>query len=115
MTHAELLADLDRTLAAVEAVVAGAGSDQWTAATPCAELDAHGVLNHLVRGNLLFVAIIRGEAAGGVRRAWGTGFFLRGAVRYRAGHRASPRPAEVPVPPDSPAIDRLAGWLGRPV
>ncbi len=61
MSEAELLADLDRTLAATEAVVAGVRADQWTAPTPCAELDAREVLNHLVRGNLLFVAIIRDE------------------------------------------------------
>ena len=61
MSEAELLADLDRTLAATEAVVAGVRADQWTAPTPCTELDARGVLNHLVRGNLLFVAIIRDE------------------------------------------------------
>jgi uncharacterized protein (TIGR03086 family) len=188
MTHAELLADLDRTLAAVEAVVAGAGSDQWTAATPCAELDAHGVLNHLVRGNLLFVAIIRDEprpvsgtdhlghdplaafqkAAARLREAFagpgvlgsfyeapfgtapGTALVhvritenlvhgwdlaratgqapdfpddVAGRALARSRQRLTVRPegpgapfaAEVPVPPDSPAIDRLAGWLGRPV
>jgi len=27
----------------------------------------------------------------------------------------APFAAEVPVPPDAPAVDRLAGFLGRPV
>ena len=61
MTGAELLADLGRALAATEAVVAGIGPDQWPTPTPCTELDVHGVLNHLVRGNLLFAAIVGGE------------------------------------------------------
>ena len=61
MTGAELLADLGRALAATEAVVAGIGPDQWPTPTPCTELDVHGVLNHLVLGNLLFAAIVGGE------------------------------------------------------
>lgn len=61
MTGAELTADLDRALAATGAVVAGFQPDQWPAPTPCTELDARAVLNHLVRGNLLFVAILRDE------------------------------------------------------
>jgi uncharacterized protein (TIGR03086 family) len=61
MTDAEVLTDLDRALTATEAVVAGIGSDQWAAPTPCTELDVRGVLNHLVRGNLLFAAVIRDE------------------------------------------------------
>jgi len=55
------MADLDRALTATGAVVAGIRADQWTAPTPCTELDVRGVLNHLVRGNLLFAAIIRDE------------------------------------------------------
>ena len=61
MTGAELLADLERALAATEEVVASIRADQWPAPTPCTELDVYGVLNHLVRGNLLFAAIIGGE------------------------------------------------------
>ncbi len=61
MAGAELLADLERALAATEEVVASIRADQWPAPTPCTELDVYGVLNHLVRGNLLFAAIIGGE------------------------------------------------------
>jgi uncharacterized protein (TIGR03086 family) len=60
MSDAEALADLDRALAAVEAIVAGIGPDQWNAATPCERLDVRAVLNHLVTGNLLFAALISG-------------------------------------------------------
>ena len=188
MTDAGVVADLVRALAATEAVVAGIRADQWAAPTPCTELDARGVLNHLVRGNLLFVAIIRGEprpvpgtdhlgddplaayqqAAVQLRAAFalpgvldsvyeapfGTapgvvlvhvrivevlahGWDLARATRQRGdfpddvAERAlarsrrrlvsrpegpgAPFAAEVPVPPDAPAVDRLAGFLGRAV
>jgi uncharacterized protein (TIGR03086 family) len=188
MTEAQVLADLDRALAATEAIVTGVRADQWAAPTPCTELDARGVLNHLVRGNLLFVAIIRGgpppapgidylgrdplaafrQAAAELREAFaapgvleavyqapfGTGPGVRlahvrvvevlvhgwdlaratgqptdfpedVAERALAGSRraltsrpegpGAPFGAEVPVPPDAPAVDRLAGFLGRPV
>ena len=188
MTDAGVTADLARALAATEAVVAGIRPDQWAAPTPCTELDARGVLNHLVRGNLLFVAIVRGEprpvpgtdhlgddplaayqqaaaqlqaafAAPGVMESvyeapFGTapgavlvhvriaevlthGWDLARATGQpgdfpddlaertlaRSRRRLVARPegpgapfaAEVPVPPDAPAVDRLAGFLGRAV
>ena len=188
MDDTELLADLDRALAATTMVVAGIGASQWTSPTPCTELDARGVLNHLVRGNLLFVAIIAGEPppAPGEDHL-GTdplGAFRQAAVRLRdaftgpgvleavyqapfgtapgavlahvrivenlvhgwdlaraTGQAAdfpddvalraldqsrqnlttrppgpgAPFAAEVPVPADAPAVDQLAGWLGRAV
>ena len=61
MNDVAVLADLDRALAAAEPVVAGVRPDQWDAPTPCTEHDVRDVLNHLVSGNLLFAAIIRGE------------------------------------------------------
>ena len=188
MTEAQVLDDLDRALTATEAVVSGIGDDQWQAPTPCTELDVSGVLNHLVRGNLLFAAIIRGEprpepgtdhlgdaplaayqqTAAGLRAAFAapdvldtvyaapfgtapgailahvrvtevlahgwdlaraTGqaaeFPAEVAERAVAGARralterpqgpGAPFGAEVPVPPDAPAIDRLSGFLGRSV
>ena len=188
MTDAELVADLDRALAATGAVVAGVRPDQWGEPTPCTELDARGVLNHLVRGNLLFAAIVRGEprpgpgtdylggdplaayqqAAAQLQEAFarpgvlesvyeapfGTGpgaalvhvriaevlthgWDLARATGQpgdfpddvaeralaRSRRRLTARPegpgapfaAEVPVPPDAPAVDRLAGFLGRAV
>jgi uncharacterized protein (TIGR03086 family) len=188
MTEALILTDLDRSLAAAEAVVAGVKDEQWTAPTPCTELDVRGVLNHLVRGNLLFAAIIAdgarpepgadhlgddplaafGDAAARLRAAFGAPGALEeiytspfgtgpGAVlahvrvvevlthgwdlaqatgqpaefpddvveRALAGTRraltdrpqgpGAPFAAEVPVPQDAPAMDRLAGFLGRRV
>lgn len=61
MTEADALTDLDRALTATEAVVAGIRAAQWSAPTPCTELDVRAVLNHLVSGNLLFAALVRGE------------------------------------------------------
>jgi uncharacterized protein (TIGR03086 family) len=188
MTEAGVLVDLDRALAATEAVVAGIGAGQWQAPTPCTELDARGVLNHLVRGNLLFVALTRGksppdrgvdhlggdplaafrQAAGDLREAFAAPGVLEavytapfgtapGAVlvhvrivevlahgwdlaratgqpadfpddvaeRALAGARqqltsrpdgpGAPFAAEVLVPAGASAVDRLAGFLGRPV
>jgi uncharacterized protein (TIGR03086 family) len=188
MTDAQVLTDLDRSLTTTEAVVAGIADDQWDAPTPCTELDVRGVLNHLVRGNLLFVAVIRDEprpepgtdhlgddplaafqgAAGQLREAFGAADVLDtvyaapfgsgpGAVlahvrvvevlthgwdlaratgqpaafpddvaeRALAGAKralterplgpGAPFAAEVTVPADAPAADRLAGFLGRAV
>jgi len=87
MTEAEVTADLDRALAATEAVVAGIKADQWAAPTPCTELDVRGVLNHLVGGNLLFAAIVRGEprSAPGTDHLGGDPLaaFQRAAVQLR--------------------------------
>jgi uncharacterized protein (TIGR03086 family) len=188
MSEAQVLADLDRALAATEAVVTGVRADQWAAPTPCTELDAHGVLNHLVRGNLLFAAIIRDgprpvpgadhlgsdpqaafrQAATELREAFAAPGVLEAVYQApfgtgpgaRLAHvrvvevlvhgwdlaRATGQPAEFPedvaeralagarrvlttrpegpgapfgtevtVPRDAPAVDRLAGFLGRPV
>lgn len=57
------LHDLERALAGAETIVAGIAPGQWTASTPCAELDVRGVANHLVSGNLRFAALVRGTAA----------------------------------------------------
>ena len=188
MTETQVLTDLDRALAATEAVVADVRADQWLAPTPCSELDVRGVLNHLVRGSLLFAAIVRDEprpapgtdhlgddppaafqqAAAQLREAFaapgvldsvytapfGTGpgavlahvriveVLAHGwdlaratgqpadfpddvAERALAGARralterpqgpGAPFAAEIPVPQDAPAVDRLAGFLGRTV
>jgi uncharacterized protein (TIGR03086 family) len=168
--------------------VAGIRPGQWQAPTPCTELDARGVLNHLVSGNLLFAALVRGEplpdrsadhldgdpleafqlAARELREAFagpgvlesvytapfGTGpgavlLHVRivellahgwdlaratgqpadfpddvaertlGATQRQLTSRpegpGAPFSAEVAVPEDAAAIDRLAGFLGRPV
>jgi uncharacterized protein (TIGR03086 family) len=188
MTEAGPLADLDRALAATEAVVAGILPAQWSAPTPCTELDAREVVNHLVSGNLLFAALVRGEplpdrgadhldgdplaafrrAAGELRKAFAEpgvleslytapfgsgpgaaflhvrivellvhGWDLARATGQQADFPAdvaertlaatrqqltsrpqgpgAPFAAEVPVADDAPAVDRLAGFLGRPV
>lgn len=54
------LADLDRALAGAEAVIAGIAPGQWTAPTPCTELDVRALVNHLVSGNQAFAAYVTG-------------------------------------------------------
>jgi uncharacterized protein (TIGR03086 family) len=183
---AAVLSDLKTALAGTGQVVAGVGPGQWTASTPCHELNARALVNHMVGGNLMFTAIVRGEPlpdrtadhlggdpSGAFGRAgsqmysalaapgallttypspfgqtggsflasirviemlthgWdlarGTGQLL--AVPADVAERAlavargnltpelrSPAFApEVTVPGDAPVLDRLAGFLGRPV
>jgi uncharacterized protein (TIGR03086 family) len=187
MSEAAVLADLDRALAAAQAVVAGIQPSQWTLPTPCTELDVREVLNHLVSGNLLFAAIVRGEplpdgdadrlggdppaafqrAATELRGAFAAPGALQATYSAPFGHapgvvlarvrivevlvhgwdlaRATAQPpdfpddvaeralaetrkqltarpegpgapfaAAVPVAGEAPAVDRLAGFLGRP-
>lgn len=188
MAETRVLTDLDRALAATDAVVAGIRPVQWSSPTPCKEWDVRAVLNHLVRGNLLFAAIVQGQpppdrdadhlgddpltafrrASEGLRAAFaapgvlesvytapfGTGpgsalahvrvveilahgwdlarataqpavfpddvaeRALAGAKRALTSRPQSPGApfaAQVPVADDGPAMDRLAGFLGRPV
>ena len=41
----------DEALASTRRYVAGIGTDQWAAATPCADWDVRALLNHIVSGN----------------------------------------------------------------
>jgi uncharacterized protein (TIGR03086 family) len=188
MSGPDVLADLDCALASTEVIVAGILESQWSAPTPCTELDVREVVNHLVSGNLLFAALVHGgplpdgnadhldgdplasfqRAAGELREAFAApgalesvytapfgsgpgaalahvrivellvhGWDLARATGQQAdcppgvAERAlaatrrqltsrpegpgAPFAAEVPVPDDAPAVDRLAGFLGRPV
>jgi uncharacterized protein (TIGR03086 family) len=51
---------LARLLDDVEQLIGGVRDDQWTAATPCTEWNVRALVNHLVRGNRLFAAVLRG-------------------------------------------------------
>src|SRR5579875_1098137 len=48
----DLLASLDRALAAVERMIVGVGAHQWSHPTPCTEWDVRQVVDHLISGNL---------------------------------------------------------------
>lgn len=53
---------LTRALGAVGHLIARIRDDQWSAPTPCTDWTVHGVVNHLVGMNLVFVAILSDQA-----------------------------------------------------
>lgn len=57
----DVLLSFDRVAAAVTRVVEGVRDEQWGLPSPCAEWDVRGVLNHLVMGNLMAHAGVRGR------------------------------------------------------
>lgn len=52
---------LAQALDATEALIAAIKNDQWSNPTPCPEWDVRRLVNHLVFGNRMFAAIVRGE------------------------------------------------------
>jgi uncharacterized protein (TIGR03086 family) len=54
--------DLERACGAVGELIAGIGSHQWMAPTPCTEWNVRDVINHLVGMNLVFAALLDGRA-----------------------------------------------------
>ena len=42
-------------------MIAGIRPDQWHDATPCADLDVRAIVAHLVSGQLVFAALLRGQ------------------------------------------------------
>jgi hypothetical protein len=138
------LADMDRAITAAQAIVAGIRDEQWAAPTPCTGVDVRALVNHAKPGVLtatyaapfgpaLGVALVRAR----IVEHLGHGWDLARATGQRASfpddvveraiaaarRQLADRPegpgsafaAEVPVPADAPAIDRFAGFLGRPV
>lgn len=57
----DALANFDVAAAAAKRVVDGVRDVQWTLRSPCSEWDVRGVLNHLVMGNLMAHASLRGR------------------------------------------------------
>jgi uncharacterized protein (TIGR03086 family) len=60
---------LDSVHATVQPLVAAVGSDQWSAPTPCADWDVRALVTHLVGGNLVFAAAVRGVPLAEARQA----------------------------------------------
>jgi uncharacterized protein (TIGR03086 family) len=54
------LAKFDRSAAVADQVIAAIKSDQLDDPTPCTEWTVRQLLNHLVSGNLVFVAMVEG-------------------------------------------------------
>ncbi len=53
---------LDSVHATMQPLVAAIGSDQWSAPTPCGDWDVRGLLAHVVGGNRVFAAALRGAS-----------------------------------------------------
>jgi hypothetical protein len=109
------LADLDAAIAGTETIVAGIAAGQWGAPTPCTGLVRTRIIEQLGHGWDL--ARATGQPADFpadvVERALA-------AAREQLATRPSgsgwvPFAPEVPVPGGAPAINRLAGFLGRTV
>jgi uncharacterized protein (TIGR03086 family) len=56
----------ERALDATGRIVDGVAVDSWHAATPCADWDVHGLVNHLVAGNLWAAELAAGGTIEGV-------------------------------------------------
>jgi uncharacterized protein (TIGR03086 family) len=55
-----------RALTATGRIIEGVAADRWHAPTPCADWDAHGLVNHLVAGNLWAAELAAGGSIAGV-------------------------------------------------
>ena len=53
---------LTRARSAVSHLISGIRDDQWSAPTPCTDWTVHDLVNHLVGGNLVFVALLTDQA-----------------------------------------------------
>ena len=60
---------LESVHATMRPLVAAIGSDQWSAPTPCGDWDVRGLLAHVVGGNRVFAAALRGVPLAEARRA----------------------------------------------
>jgi uncharacterized protein (TIGR03086 family) len=52
---------LQEPLRAFEQLITAVRADQWMAPTPCTEWNVRQLVNHVVRGNRMFAAALRGE------------------------------------------------------
>ena len=52
---------LARALEATRTIIGGIKEDQWSSQTPCPDWTVRALLNHLVVGNRIFAAILRGD------------------------------------------------------
>ena len=60
---------LDSVQSVVEPLVAAVASDQWDAPTPCGDWDVRALLTHVVGGNRVFAAAVRGTPLEQARQA----------------------------------------------
>jgi uncharacterized protein (TIGR03086 family) len=95
---------LESVHATMQPLVAAVGSDQWSAPTPCADWDVRALLTHVVGGNRVFAAALRGTPLEQARQAL-TGDLLG----------ADPAAAYADAAAEVAAEFRAQGALDRPV
>lgn len=79
--------DLARVLDETDRMVAAIAADQWDAATPCTEWTVRALVDHMVGGNLLFAAALRGDEPRAVDRGNMVRAFRAAAADVVAGFR----------------------------
>src|SRR5437879_726792 len=55
------ISQLDRSLAAVGELISNVGPEQWSAPTPCTDWTVRQIVNHLIRMNRVFAAMLADE------------------------------------------------------
>jgi len=60
--QAPTVKELSRALDAVESLVTAVRPEQWASPTPCGDWNVHQLVSHLVAMNLVFTAMMRGQA-----------------------------------------------------
>lgn len=121
---------LAQALDATGQLAAAVRDEQWLDPTPCPDWTVRDLVRHIIGGNRMFAAILRGEhpgaSGGGSPAGPGQPARFPGALaeqelafsrRALAGvpQGRSPFWPPQPAPADAPLIDQLAACLGRTV
>ena len=79
--------DLARVLDEFDRMVVAVQADQWEAPTPCTEWNVRDLIDHVIRGNLMFAGALRGDEPRTVDRSNMVRAFRAGAADLLAAFR----------------------------